>query len=171
MAYKIPKISIQYAWGYDEYFNTALKIKYKRKIFSKRAKRFLENLRTYFNEENEARVLKLISKYSGIKWKCDQIIVYLVNNLVTRGFSRPMTLKIEKDCLFACTVFVHELVHFNLYQDMKKSMEVFGIEKDFYVIKKIYKSKHYKKVYDIMEKIYPKLGNNVLKSLMELSIN
>ncbi|MFQ6088133.1 MAG: hypothetical protein ACE5K0_04450 [Candidatus Methanofastidiosia archaeon] len=170
------------------------------KVNRKRYDLFLSNLKKYWSEDKEAKSIQLISKYSGLNWKCDKILVYFVNNLNISGFSDPLTIKINDDYIGTCETLIHETIHVILAQnndqvkpviehlnqifpeedrktilhiiinsiDRKVFLKVYGEDQFKIVFAKVRKYRGLKRAYEILEDLYPKLNENILRSLLKI---
>jgi len=111
----IPKIEFRYSHIYDERYRNSPKTK---KILKKR-KATYHSYRTILNyikkiepiwKKHEKKVLSELSKVSGLKWREDKIIVYVIGHGIP--FSDPLTMPVyKKDDEYFTDTLVHELIH------------------------------------------------------------
>ena len=151
-----PKVIFRYSWIYNEFFKSLEK---KKKYPSaKKILNYIKKLEKLWRKD-EKKVLKEISKITGLEWKEKQIICYVVG----RGklsFSDPITLLMYRKLDFSIDVLVHELIH-----------RIFAVRENFLRSKKAWRYFHnkYKKetkntrahivIYAIHNHIYLKLFN------------
>lgn len=104
-------------------------VKKNRELYSNFMKRFEK----HWTSSKQRKALNLISKCTGLPWKSEQVIVYLVNDIEgLNGFSHPLTIKIQKDPLLFCLFLIHELTHIIFSDNRKKFKQVVSkLEKDF----------------------------------------
>ncbi len=138
----IPKIEFVYSWIYDSLFE---------ENFKKNPPHFAptkypspEKIREFIKEieplwrKHENKVLKELSRVSGLKWKEKEIKAYVVG--VTYPFSDPLTLPKYKDKNWFIDNLIHELIHQLFIQ--KGNLEISNNSWDF--IDKKYKKESQK---------------------------
>src|SRR3989338_5892909 len=74
---------------------------------------------------DEKRILGEIESVSGLKFKKNDIICYVVKNMADYAISHPLTMKVEKNLERASIVLIHELIHI-LFVQNKKSEKLIG---------------------------------------------
>ncbi len=70
-----------------------------------------------FLEESGEKLLRNISKLSGVPWHRKEIPVYLIPNIPLKSFSHPLVLIARKPLEQRLIILAHELVHINLLAD------------------------------------------------------
>jgi len=200
MGRKQPRMVFRYSFIYDELWSLALNKDFDMEAHRGKFDSFIRNFKKHWTEKRETKVMQLISKYSGLNWKDDKILVYFVNNLNVSGFSDPLTIKINEDYLGTCEALLHELIHVILSQNEEKVSpviehlnkvflgeergtilhlivnsidrrvfsEVFGEDKFEVVSEKVSRYRGLRRSYEILEELYPRLGSNILDSLLKL---
>jgi len=118
----IPKIEFKYSWIYDEYFRVDPRVK----KFLKEVKREYPSYNETLNyikkikpvwKKHENKILELIQKITGLKWREKKMLVYIVGTCIP--FSDPLTIgKRMSDRDFVDTL-THELIHQIQIQDKK----------------------------------------------------
>lgn len=69
----------------------------------------------YFHTRQE-KIFELISKYSGYEWnKFAEPTIYTYPVIGVPSFSHPLTINLKKDPIVTLGVFIHELLHNNMY--------------------------------------------------------
>lgn len=110
----IPEIEFRFSRIYDELFRSDKEtIKYfedkKMKYPSKEdIIKFIKTIEKEFNK-NKLKILNEISKISGLKWKEQKIIIYVVGSCVP--FSDPLTIPYGYDTEKTIKLIIHELIH------------------------------------------------------------
>ena len=108
-----PKIIFRYSNVYYEFLKTGLTKRKKFKYPSERTKKKVLNYIRKIEKtwkKDEKKVLKEISKITGLKWKEKYIYCYIVSE-GNFALSDPMTLPIYKKPAAFIDLLVHELVH------------------------------------------------------------
>lgn len=130
---EIPSINFNYSPTYDKEWSLALGKSYNFDSSRERARNFIDDFKlNFWTPRFEKEVLEKISSFSGLEWGKEPVQAYVVNNLRIPGFSRPFTIKISKDNLFACHVMVHELVHTIFNRNLKSFKNVLGSLREEY---------------------------------------
>lgn len=121
-----PSLNYKYSFVYDKQWSIALHRLFDAQKNEEQHKVFINKLRDELTENNEARIMQSISKYTGLAWRQDSISIYFVNNLnlKTVGFSDPLTIKINDDIDSVCETIIHELVHVILTSNHDTSEKV-----------------------------------------------
>jgi hypothetical protein len=112
---EIPRIVFKYSWIYDQKFKEWNKI-YERNKKNKikypsptQILKYLEEVKSIW-KKYEKKILKELSRVSGLKWKEDKISCYVIGRF--RPFSDPLTIPIYKKYPdYFIDVLVHELIH------------------------------------------------------------
>lgn len=92
-------------------YNKTLNSRFSEMESKKLIKKILKFEKYY--KDKEKRILKLIEKYSGYRWKREYIPVYIVD-FKGKSFSDPLTLKFRENKEIMLIVLIHELVHNNI---------------------------------------------------------
>lgn len=101
----IPKIEFIYSYVYDQKWN---KVKEEDKIPIEIVKKYTNDIDKLWREK-EVKILKEISKTSGLKWKERKIKAYIIRT--GKCFSDPLTVRYFKNKKDFIDVLVHELIH------------------------------------------------------------
>jgi len=116
----IPKIIFRYSQVHDKLKKDHLRLYYKVKK-DPRTKKLLENypsrrkIRNYIKriephwKKDEKKILKEISKITGLKWKEKQIKVYIIGS--GTPYSDPLTMKLYSNQNDFVDTLTHELIH------------------------------------------------------------
>jgi hypothetical protein len=132
----IPKIEFRYSWIYDDLFRESKETK---SLFRKAGRKYPSTkvILKYIDEikslwvKKEKKILDSISKNSGLKWRENKIIVYVIGGGVP-GFSDPLTMRIFKDKNHFVDTLIHELIHQIQVQDAKNWMKWWNyLEKEY----------------------------------------
>lgn len=117
----IPEIKIRYSWIYDSKWREIYKLRKGKEVYPKweRVARYSREIKNPW-KRIEKRVLRGISKISGLKWKEKEIIVYVVGRC--RPFSIPLTIPMKEDKKDFIDILVHELIH-NIFTQNRKIFE------------------------------------------------
>lgn len=122
----IPKIIFRYSWIYDRRYRESKMmkkfLKKRKEIYPsiKKISQYIEAIEKLWKKD-EKRILKEISKVTGLKWKDKQIICYV--NGMGRPFSDPLTLRLYKNKNDFIDTLTHELIHQIQIQNRKKYMD------------------------------------------------
>jgi hypothetical protein len=101
----IPKIVFTYSWIYHQLWKKQLK--YDERSINK-FHRYIKKVERYWNKHDK-KILKEISKVSGLKWKEKTIKCYIVEDIAP--FSDPLTISIYDDITWFVDSLTHELIH------------------------------------------------------------
>lgn len=119
-----PKIEFRYSEIYDRKYReskqTQKYLKEKKQEYPSREEilNYIEEVKRLWNKKSK-KILKEISKVSGLKWKEKKIICYVIG--VGRPFSDPLTIKIlKKNISRFLETLTHELIHQIQVQNKKK---------------------------------------------------
>lgn len=110
-----PKLILKYSWTYNRQFNSNLTEEEFENTVWQEVLSIGRKFENFFRKYKD-KILELIPKFSGWRWKelpDKSISVYLVKK---EGFCfpDPLTLKIDKDLIQMLVTFVHELSHRNI---------------------------------------------------------
>lgn len=106
---------------FNGFYNKILNSRFSERDFKKLIKKVLEFKRYYKNKEK--RILRLIEKYSGYKWKREYIPIYIVD-FKGKSFSDPLTLKFRDNKEIMLVVLIHELVHNNIPNRIQNKFKI-----------------------------------------------
>jgi hypothetical protein len=120
----IPKIEFRYSDIYDRKYKESKKtkenLKKKNKTYPSRNNilNYIEDVKKLWDKKNK-KILKEISKVSGLKWKEKKIICYVIG--AGKSFSDPLTIKVyEKEPKKFVETLTHELIHQIQTQNKRK---------------------------------------------------
>jgi len=112
---KIPEIEFRYSWIYDEQYRSDIKIIRELKKLNmkypsyKTISNYMKKIESSWKHKREL-ILKELSNISGLDWKDDKIICYVVGYGIP--FSDPLTIPVYKnDIDYGIYVLTHELIH------------------------------------------------------------
>lgn len=117
----IPKIIFKYSRIYDQNWKEWIKYyRHRDRTYpsSQKVQAFIKKVEKLWRK-NEKKVLKEISKITGLKWKEQTIVCYVVGNCAV--FSDPLTLRVYKNPDYFIDALIHELIH---YGDSSKTTKV-----------------------------------------------
>ncbi len=130
----IPKIEFRYSYIYQEEVHLPKIKNYNRKKWEKEVDRFLLQVEKEWVKTSKS-ILKYMQDITGLKWKENKIICYVINLSESGPISDPLTipikLKYKKD-IFTLTVdrfidmLIHELIHNLFIQNENKIDNYFG---------------------------------------------
>jgi hypothetical protein len=108
----IPEVIFRYSYVYDEIWKECSKI-YKRKFKEYPSPRkiinYIEKVKKLWRKD-EKKILRELSKITGLKWKSKYIVCYVVGKCIP--FSDPLTMSIyEKQLDYFIDTLIHELIH------------------------------------------------------------
>jgi hypothetical protein len=110
-----PKIIFRYSWIYDknceEWSRTHRTWKYPS---PEKSLNFIKKVEPLWRKQ-ERKVLRELSKITGLSWKEKTIAAYVVGSI--RAFSDPLTLRIRKYPNDYIDTLIHELIHQLFTQD------------------------------------------------------
>lgn len=165
-----PKIKFVYSLPYDRLFND-----YEGEIFTKKQ---LGELNGYIRKfqlgwnKISGVVFKNLKELTGNKWEEKEIKCYIVKNCKYGGISDPLTLRMEPDLEYACSILIHELTHIIVSYNTKKYLE---IEK---TLKKKFAKENLKTIlhiyinfieYQVLKKIFNQdIVNKIIKKSLKL---
>jgi len=121
-----PKIIFKYSWIYDQLWGERIKDKKNDKKYpsSRKILNYIKNIEKLWKND-EKKVLVELSRITGLKWKEDKIICYVVGKFVS--FSDPLTMPIYKgysEGYISKDRFIDKLIHEMIHR-------LFTQEKDF----------------------------------------
>lgn len=119
----IPKIEFVYSRVYDDMQRNSAILQRKLKLEKEKypTRKEIINYMKKINKlwkKYEDKILKKISKITGLKWKENKIKCYIVG--IIRPFSDPLTIRLYKDKNDFIDTLVHELIHQIQIQNVKK---------------------------------------------------
>lgn len=137
----IPKIIFKYSWIYNQNWKEWIEI-YKRKTgkfpSTNQILNYIKKVEKLWRKDEE-KILKELSKISGLKWKSEFIYCYVVGRCIP--FSDPLTLPVyDKYPDYFIDTLIHELIHqlFTQQGNMEQS------EKAWEYINRKYKKESHK---------------------------
>jgi len=115
-SHKLPKLEVEYAWGYDAIVHAA-----KKQRFSTRDMAFGRSFATKFRKEIKASLNKFLAiaeKESSLKWRQSHIKCYVVHG-IDFDIEDPLTIKIIHSgrIKVAVETLYHELIHLLIEQN------------------------------------------------------
>ena len=132
----VPKVVFKYSWIYDQNWKTWIKFYKRIKNYpsTRRILNYIPKIEKLWRKD-EKKILKELSKVSGLEWKSKTICCYVVGRCIP--FSDPLTLPVYTKEDYFIDVLVHELIHqlFTQEGNMEKSKKrgltsTEGIEKN-----------------------------------------
>jgi len=113
----IPKIRFEYSWIYDQNWREWIKL-YPRWANMKypsttKVRNYIKKVEKIWTKHDK-KILKEMSKISGLKWGRKNITCYIVG--LCRPFSSPLTMPTYKQTDWFIDVLTHELIHNIFFQ-------------------------------------------------------
>jgi len=151
----IPKVEFRYSWVYDDkYRDSPLMKRFLKKNKQKYPSEkiiidYTQRIEKIWKKEGN-KVLKELSNISGLKWRENKIICYVIGR--GRPFSDPLTIPVyQRDLSWFIDVLTHELIHQLLTQEgnLEKSEKSWD-----YVYKKYKKDPRKAKIHVIVHAIH-----------------
>lgn len=138
----IPKIEFKWSWIFEQTYhaNNVKSEEFDFGIYGKETKEFIDQLNTEWNKIG-SKVLEVLNEESGLKWKEEKIICYVIKRSTMHPISDPITIPIEVEMgekVFPLSVnryidmFIHELIHNLMDQNEDETEEYFGKVFDIY---------------------------------------
>lgn len=131
----IPKIQFKWSWIYEQIYHS-INVKseeYDYETYQRYIDGYITKVKEIWENIGE-KVLKVISKESGLTWKEEKIICYPIKRSVLFPISDPLTIPIEFEGkeIFKLSherfidMLVHELIHNIMIQNEKKTGKYFS---------------------------------------------
>jgi hypothetical protein len=118
----VPKIEFRWSFIYQEEIHLTEKEDYNRDVWEKYVNNFIFKLKKEWNK-NGHNILEYMEQITGLKWKEDKIVCYIIKMSEFGPISDPLTIPIQlkhKKDIFTLTIerffdiLAHELIH-NLF--------------------------------------------------------
>jgi len=129
----IPKIEFRWSFIYQEEIHLLKNEKYNRDVWEKYVESFIHKLKKEWNK-NGYDILKYMEQITGLKWKENKIICYVIKMSEFGPISDPLTIPIQlkhKKNIFTLTtkrffdILIHELIHNLFIQNKDKLSKYF----------------------------------------------
>lgn len=127
MKQTLPKIEFRYSWIYDENLKEWTRASKERKMFtSQKILNYIRSIEPLWRK-HEKKILKEISKASGLSWSVQSIPCYIVAWSIP--FSDPLTVPVYQDKERFVDTLTHELIHQIFFQgtNMKRMGNIFTL--------------------------------------------